>query len=231
MRVLVVESDPALAQFLLGMLTAEGHLPELAEDFESASRLLKETEYDVAVLDFDIQSEEPLALLRIIRAARPLAGAVVLISSRRVEDRVQTLDGGADDCITKPFSVTELCARLRALARRSQGTANAVLQVADLQMDRIERRVLRSGREIELTPKEFALLELLMCNAGAPLPRGTILQQVWDFGIASNTNVVDVYINYLRKKVDEGFGQKLIQTVRGVGYRVSGTAPAMSATN
>ncbi len=138
----------------------------------------------------------------------------------KVEDRVKGLDLGADDYLTKPFSFTELAARVRALLRRGARPATSLLRVADLEIDRVERQVRRGGRRIELTAKEFGLLEYLMRNCGHTVSRAMIVEHVWNLSFDSMTNVVDVYINYLRKKIDEGFPKRLIYTVRGVGYRL-----------
>jgi DNA-binding response OmpR family regulator len=141
-----------------------------------------------------------------------------------VEDRVQCLDTGADDYLPKPFSFSELSARIRALLRRSHLPSQSVLVIDDLKLDRIEHRVERSGRRIDLTTKEFALLEYLMRNAGRCVTRAMIIEHVWNLTFDTTTNVVDVYINYLRRKVDDGHATKLIRTVRGMGYELSGTA-------
>ncbi|HET8823608.1 MAG TPA: winged helix-turn-helix domain-containing protein, partial [Terriglobales bacterium] len=138
-----------------------------------------------------------------------------------IEDRAKCLDVGADDFVGKPISFTEVSARIRALLRRSQNPAKIVLSVADLKLDRVERRVERGGKPIELTAKEFSLLEHLMLNAGRRVTRAMIIEHVWDLSFDTSTNVVDVYINYLRRKVDDGFDRKLIHTVRGVGYELS----------
>jgi DNA-binding response OmpR family regulator len=146
---------------------------------------------------------------------------MILTARSRVEDRVQCLDSGADDYLVKPFSYLELSARARALLRRSHLPSESVLTVRDLCLDRVERKVARAGRHIELTTKEFALLEYLMRNAGRRLTRAMIIEHVWNLTFDSTTNVVDVYINYLRRKVDDGFSPSLIHTVRGVGYQMS----------
>ena len=148
----------------------------------------------------------------------------MLTARSRVEDRVQCLDIGADDYLVKPFSFSELSARIRALLRRSHMPAEAVLKVDDLQLDRVERRVERGGKRIELTSKEFALLEYLMRNVGRRITRAMIIEHVWNLSFDTSTNVVDVYINYLRRKVDDGYPHRLIHTIRGVGYELTGGA-------
>jgi DNA-binding response OmpR family regulator len=152
---------------------------------------------------------------------------LVLTGRTRVEDRVQCLDMGADDYLGKPFSYSELSARIRALLRRCHLPAASVLQVADLKLDRVERRIERAGKRIELTSKEFGLLEYLMLNAGRRITRAMIIEHVWNLSFDTSTNVVDVYVNYLRKKVDTGFASKLIHTIRGVGYELSARTQVM----
>jgi DNA-binding response OmpR family regulator len=202
------------------MLEAEGHTIESEGDVSRASRSIASSDCEIAVIDLD--RGEGFGWLHLARVAQPFGGTLAILSSSLTADRVAALDAGADDCLPKPFSMPELCARVRALGRRLRQPAGAVLRLADLQLDRMERRVERCGRAIELTPKEFALLEFLMCHPGAPLPRAAILQHVWNFGLEANHNLVDVYINYLRKKIDGPFTPKLIQTVRGIGYQVTG---------
>jgi DNA-binding response OmpR family regulator len=154
---------------------------------------------------------------------------LVVTSRHRVEDRVQCLDLGADDYLTKPFSFMELSARVRALLRRSHLSATSTLTVADLKLDRIERRVERGGRRIDLTSKEFALLEYMMRNAGRRVTRAMIIEHVWNLSFDTSTNIVDVYVNYLRRKMDKGFPSPLIHTVRGVGYELSNRAELQSS--
>jgi DNA-binding response OmpR family regulator len=156
-----------------------------------------------------------------VRPKKPSLPVLVLTARSRVEDRVQSLDTGADDCLIKPFSFTELSARVRALLRRGPRTVETVLRLADLELDRVERKVERGGKRIELTSKEFALLEYLMRNAGRRITRAMIVEHVWNLSFDTTTNIVDVYINYLRKKVDGEYAPHLIHTVRGVGYEMS----------
>jgi two-component system copper resistance phosphate regulon response regulator CusR len=221
MRVLVVEDDAPLAGFIRKGLEAEHYAVDVASDGERAQMLATELNYDLIVLDLNLPKLDGLAVLRELRPRRPNVPVLVLTARSRVEDRVQSLDSGADDCLIKPFSFTELSARVRALLRRGRPVATTVLSVADLQLDRVERKVQRAGKAIELTSKEFALLEYLMRNAGRRITRSMIIEHVWNLSFDTTTNVVDVYINYLRKKVDEGFRPRLIHTVRGVGYELS----------
>ncbi len=220
MRILVVEDDAPLAGFVRKGLEAEHYAVDVAADGEQARTLALDYEYDLVVLDLNLPKLDGIGVLKAIRPLKPDMPVLVLTARSRVEDRVQALDVGADDCLNKPFSFTELSARIRALLRRGRTTADSVLKLGDLALDRIERRVERSGKRIELTSKEFALLEYLMRNAGRRITRSMIIEHVWNISFDTATNVVDVYINYLRKKVDEGFGPKLIHTVRGVGYEM-----------
>lgn len=221
MRILVVEDDAPLASFIRKGLEAEHYAVDLASDGEQARSLALDCGYDLLILDLNLPKLDGLSVLAEIRPKKPSLPVLVLTARSRVEDRVQSLDSGADDCLLKPFSFTELSARVRALLRRGRPVADTVLVVADLQLDRVERRVKRGGRAIELTSKEFALLEYLMRNAGRRITRSMIIEHVWNLSFDTTTNVVDVYINYLRKKVDEGFSIRLIHTVRGVGYELS----------
>jgi DNA-binding response OmpR family regulator len=180
-----------------------------------------EFDYDLLVLDLNLPSVDGISILKSLRQRKPSVPVMILTARSRVEDRVQCLDTGADDYLVKPFSFLELSARARALLRRSHLPSESVLTVRDLRLDRVERRVERGGRRIDLTTKEFALLEYLMRNAGRRLTRAMIIEHVWNLTFDSTTNVVDVYINYLRRKVDDGFSPSLIHTVRGVGYQLS----------
>ncbi len=222
MRILVVEDDVPLASFLRKGLEAEHYAVDVAPDGEEARWLACECEYDLMVLDLNLPKLDGIGVLGRVRPKRPSLPVLVLTGRSRLEDRVQVLDLGADDCLLKPFSFTELAARVRALLRRRPVTAPTLLRVADLELDRVERTVRRAGKRIELTSKEFGLLEYLLCNAGHRITRNMIVEHVWNLSFDTGTNIVDVYINYLRKKVDEGFSPRLIHTVRGVGYELRG---------
>lgn len=221
MRILIVEDDASLANLLRKGLEAEHYAVDVASDGDDARWLVSETDFDLVILDLNLPKMDGIAVLRSIRPRRPSLPVLVVTGRRRIEDRVESLDSGADDCLIKPFSFTELAARVRALLRRRAFAADSVMKIADLELNRIERTVRRAGRRIELTSKEFGLLEYLLRNAGHRITRAMIVEHVWNLSFDSGTNVVDVYINYLRKKIDEGFTPRLIHTVRGVGYELN----------
>jgi two-component system copper resistance phosphate regulon response regulator CusR len=221
MRILIVEDDTALASFIRKGLEAEYHVVDTIGDGQQGRAMALEFDYDLVVLDLNLPGVDGLSILRSVRLVKANLPVMILTARHRVEDRVQCLDTGADDYPVKPFSFLELSARARALLRRSHLPTESVLKVRDLSLDRVERKVERAGRHIELTTKEFALLEYLMRNAGRRLTRAMIIEHVWNLSFDSSTNVVDVYINYLRRKVDDGFTPSLIHTVRGVGYQLS----------
>lgn len=224
MRILVAESDPALGAFLRHGFDAENCAVDLTADGVEAERLAQERNYDAAILDLNLPQSDGFDVLRNVRARRQQLPILILTNRTRPEDRVQVFDLGADDLVLKPFAFSELSARVRALLRRGARTADAMLRVADLELSRVDHTVKRGGRKIELTPREFALLEYLMCNCGQRVTRAQILKQVWHLSFDTMTNVVDVYINYLRKKVDASADRKLIRTIRGVGYQLQGEA-------
>ncbi|MBZ5503367.1 MAG: response regulator transcription factor [Acidobacteriia bacterium] len=223
MRILVAESDPALGMFLRRGFDAEHYAVDLTADGEEAKSLAQQRNYDTAILDLNLPREGDLDVLRSVRAGRQELPILILTNRTRPEDRAQVFDLGADDLVLKPFAFAELSARVRALLRRGR-TADTVFRVDDLELSRVEHCVQRAGRKIELTPKEFALLEYLMRHAGQRVTRASIIEHVWQMSRDSMTNVVDVYINYLRKKVDASSERKLIHTVRGVGYLLHGEA-------
>jgi DNA-binding response OmpR family regulator len=189
-------------------------------DGEDADRLATKHDYDLLLLDLTLPRLDGLEVLKHVRANNGTVPIIVLTGRGQVEDRVRTLDLGADDYLTKPFEFSELSARIRALLRRGTRSGDTVLRVGDLVMDRASRTVRRGSQPIELTPKEFSLLEYLMRNQGHQVTRAMIVEHVWNLSFDTMTNVVDVYINYLRKKIDIDVGHKMIQTVRGVGYQL-----------
>lgn len=219
MRVLLAEKDPPLATFVAKSLEAEIFAVDVARDASHMLQLAADSVYDLLLLDTNLTTSVISSLLA-VRRLTPELMILVITNGATTCDRVQLLNAGADDLIAKPLSFNELIARVKALLRRRRQTATSVLSIGDLTLDRTERVVERAGRRIELTAKEFALLEFLMRNAGGRLTRAKILEQVWDASLGTMTNVVDVYINYLRKKVDSGFSAPLIHTVRGVGYEL-----------
>lgn len=220
MRILVAEDDAPLAAFLRKGLEAEHYAVDVVADGEQAQFMAEEYDFDLLILDLNLPQLDGLEVLKNLRGKKPGLPVLVLTARSRIEDRVKGLDLGADDYLTKPFSFTELSARVRALLRRGGRTVDSVFRVEDLEMNRVERTIKRAGKRIELTPKEFALLEYLMRNAGRRVTRNMIIEHVWNLSFDTMTNVVDVYINYLRKKVDEDFEPKLIRTIRGVGYQL-----------
>jgi DNA-binding response OmpR family regulator len=228
MRILVVEDDVPVASFLRKGLEAEHYAVDVAADGEEARWLACECEYDLMVLDLNLPKLDGMGVLRGVRPKRPSLPVLVLTGRSRLEDRIHALDSGADDCLVKPFSYSELSARVRALLRRRPVAASTMLRIADLELDRVERTVKRAGKRIELTSKEFGLLEYLLRNAGHRITRNMIVEHVWNLSFDTGTNVVDVYINYLRKKVDDGFNPKLIHTVRGVGYELRAPSEAVA---
>ncbi|HVA01929.1 MAG TPA: response regulator transcription factor [Terriglobia bacterium] len=220
MRILVAEDDRSVASFLKKGLEAEHYAVDVVPDGQQALEMAEEYDYDLLVLDLILPRVHGLQVLKQIRNKKEPLPVLVLTGRSRVEERVEGLDLGADDYLVKPFAFRELSARVRALLRRGSRPPELSLRVEDLEMNRVDRAVRRGERNIELTPKEFSLLEYLMRNAGRTLSRPMIIEHVWNFSFDTMTNVVDVYINYLRKKVDNGFERRLIHTVRGVGYQI-----------
>ncbi len=233
MRILLAEGDQALSSFVRKGLEAEHYAVDTCADVAETAFLWQQFGYDLLLLDLNLTGGlRGHELLQASRAAKPSLPILALCGSPRAEDRARALDMGADDVLTRPFSFTELAARVRALMRRGSRPAESVLRVADLAMDRVEHTVERAARKILLTAKEFALLEYLMRNQGRALSRAMIVEHVWNLSFDTSTNIVDVYINYLRRKLDDGFDPPLIHTVRGVGYRmeVPEGAPATPAS-
>jgi two-component system, OmpR family, copper resistance phosphate regulon response regulator CusR len=227
MRILVAGDDAPLADVLRQRLVQEQFAVQLAVDGTEAQRLAANQAFDLVILDLNLPGTAPLDVLRGIRSRKPDLPVVVVASSSMVEERVRGLNAGADDYVAKPFAFAELAARIRAVLRRGSRPANALLRVADLALDRVDHTVKRNGHNIELSPKEFALLEFLMRHAGQPVTRTSIVEHVWKLNFDTMTNVVDVYINYLRRKVDSGYDHALIRTVRGVGYQIGGNGNAV----
>jgi DNA-binding response OmpR family regulator len=224
MRILVVEDDRKVANFIQSGLEQEGYAVDVVHDGSGAGDQARVIEYDAVVLDVMLPGRSGFQVLRDIRAGKPSLPVLILTAKDSVEERVAGLDAGADDYMVKPFALAELSARLRALLRRGAPREN-VLRVADLELDTIRRVVRRGGRAVDLKPKEYALLEFLMRNSGRPVPRSLIIEHVWDIHFDSVSNVVEVHINSLRNKIDRGMPTPLIHTIRGVGYALTDTPP------
>jgi two-component system OmpR family response regulator len=220
MRVLVVEDEPKMAGLIRRGLEEEGLAVDVAERGEDAVWMAGSTEYDVVVLDVMLPGLDGFEVCRLIRADEVWTPVLMLTARDAVDDRVAGLDGGADDYLVKPFAFDELLARLRALARRGAAERPAVLEAGDLRLDPATRRASRGGVDIPLSQKEFALLETLMRRPGQVLSRLQLLEHAWDAAYENRSNVVDVYIRYLREKIDRPFGADTIETVRGAGYRL-----------
>jgi len=225
LRILVVEDEAQLASFIRNGLREEGHAVDIAEDGESAVVMGRTGVYDVIVLDILLPRQSGYDVIRELRKQGIATPILCLTAVDGVEQKVAGLDLGADDYMVKPFAFSELLSRLRALQRRSPQMAPVELRCADLVLNRTTREVTRAGRRIELTPREFALLEYLMQRAGEPVTRTAIVEHVWDMNFDSLTNVVDVFINRLRSKMDRPFDRPLLHTLRGVGYMLREAAP------
>jgi two-component system, OmpR family, response regulator len=220
MRLLVVEDDPGMAALLVRGLHREGYAVDVAGNGEDALWSVLENDYDAVVLDAMIPPPDGFEVCRRMRAEGRWAPVVMLTARQAVPDRIRGLDAGADDYLTKPFALAELFARIRALTRRDPMERPAVLRVGDLTLDPSTRTVKRGDTDIRLSAKEFALLHELMRRPGEVLSRTYLIEHVWDFAYDGGSNVVDVYVRYLRGKVDRPFGRDTIRTVRGAGYRL-----------
>lgn len=218
MRVLIVEDDAAIRSFVRKGLKEASFAVDVAEDGNTGSEMAHSEPYDIIILDLMLPGKDGLSVLREIREAGSDVPVICLTARDAVDDRVRGLDYGADDYLSKPFSFTELLARIRALLRRGRKMVQSPLQIGDLTIDLLTRIVTRAGKRIDLTAREYALLECMGRRAGEVLTRTMILEHVWDMNSDPLTNVVDVHINRLRKKVDLGHQRALIHTIRGVGY-------------
>ena len=220
MRILVVEDEPKMATLVARGLREEGHAADIASRGEDALWMANAAPYDAIVLDVMLPGLDGFATCRQLRKQGVWAPVLMLTARDAVGDRVGGLDAGADDYLLKPFSFAELLARLRALVRRAPGERPTLLEAGDLRVDPAARRAWRGQTELELSTKEFALLELLLRRRGEALSRGQLLEGAWELGFESRSNLVDVYVRYLRDKIDRPFGRHSIETVRGVGYRL-----------
>ena len=218
MRILFAEDERDLNDIITKKLTSQGYSVDSVYDGEEAIDILSYTDYDAVILDIMMPKADGFAVLRALRSKGKNTPVLFLTARDSVQDRVAGLDSGANDYLVKPFSVEELLARIRAMTRTAFGVSDSLLSVGDLTMDTAAKIVKRGGKEIPLSAKEYALLEYLMHNSGIVLSREKIENHIWNFDYEGGTNVVDVYIRYLRKKIDEGYDKKLIHTVRGRGY-------------
>lgn len=218
MRILIAEDERSLNRVIKKQLTAAGYSVDCCFDGGEAYDCLSMTEYDLAVLDVMMPVLDGFKLVRRLRAVGNSTPVIFLTARDDIEDRVCGLDIGADDYLVKPFAFDELLARIRVVLRKHSGGRTSVLTVGDLEVDTAARKVRRAGREINLSAKEYELLHYLLLNKGIVLSREKIENHIWNYDYEGGTNVVDVYIRYLRKKLDDGFDKKLIHTVRGMGY-------------
>jgi two-component system copper resistance phosphate regulon response regulator CusR len=218
MRLLLVEDEKKVSELVARALRAESYAVDVAEDGLRGWELAQSYEYDLIILDLMLPQLPGEEVLRRIRRTNQRVPILVLTARSATEDKVHNFEAGADDYLTKPFAFAELIMRVKALLRRGPITRSSVLRVGDLEVDRFTQQVRRAGRRIELTPKEYALLEYLAANPGRVFSRTMIIEHVWDQSFEGLTNIVDVYVRHLRSKVDDPFPVKLIRTVRGVGY-------------
>ncbi len=218
MKILLVEDDKRLARFLEKGLTEEQYSVDMVHDGLDGVLWANTYEYDLIILDVMLPEKDGMTVCREIRNKGNISQIIMLTARDSIDDKIKGLDSGADDYLAKPFAFDELLARIRALLRRTQKYKNPVLKVADLVLDPVTHKVTRQDREITLTGKEYALLEYLMRNQDKVVTETNIIDHVWNTQIESHTNVINVYIHYLRNKIDRGFGNNLIHTIRSVGY-------------
>lgn len=220
MRILLVEDEVKLASFIKRGLVAERYAVDIASDGRSGLELAQTYQYDLVVLDLMLPAMDGSEVLRRIRKENSSVPVLILSARDSVKDKVAHMETGADDYLTKPFAFAELLVRAKALMRRGPVNRASTIRINNLELDRLSQQVKRAGHRIELTSKEYALLEYLMSNAGRVLSRNMIIEHVWDQSFDGITNIVDVYIRHLRNKVDTGHEPKLLKTVRGVGYSI-----------
>ena len=220
MRILIVEDENKIANLVKRGLKEEGYAADIARDGMEGEFLASTNDYDAIILDVMLPKIDGVTLCKSLRAKKITAPIIMVTAKDAVSDKVKGLDSGADDYLTKPFAFEELLARIRSLLRKRDNKIATKLTVDGLELDLLTHKVTRDGNIIELTSKEYALLEYLMRNAGSVITRTMITEHVWDMNFDTDTNVIDVYINYLRKKIDEGFKNSLICTIRGRGYSI-----------
>lgn len=231
MRILVIEDDRAIASVLERSLKEESYAVDVASDGVEGEWLAIENTYDCIILDVMLPRKDGFAVLKAVRAAGIATPVLMLTARDQVHDKISGLDTGADDYLTKPFSLDELFARVRALLRRKQSEyVGTIVEVGRLRIDPARREVTRAGQPIELTSKEYALLEYMARNAGTVVTRNQLSEHVWDMNFEPSSNVVDVYVGYLRSKIDRGFDTAMIRTVRGHGYMLEAPGGAHAAT-
>ncbi|MEQ8170846.1 MAG: response regulator transcription factor [Candidatus Eremiobacterota bacterium] len=218
MRILLIEDEKKVARFISKGLIEESYAVDVAYDGEEGLFLAEVNDYDLIILDIMLPKKDGFEVLKTLRNKGFITPVIMLTARDELESKVQGLDLGADDYMTKPFAFSELMARIRAIMRRKQEKADNRLQLGDLVIDAVTRTVTRGNKPVELTNKEYALLEYFIRNPGRVLSRTMIAEHVWDYQFDPMTNVIDVYVNYLRQKIDKGFEKKLIHTIRGVGY-------------
>ena len=218
MRILIVEDEKKVAKFVQRGLEEERYSVDVANDGERGEFLGSTQEYDLIVLDILLPRKDGMKVLKELRSKQVKVPVLMLTAKSSTVDKVEGLDSGADDYLTKPFAFEELLARVRSLLRRGTIEKLAVLRVADLELDTISHKAQRGGKPIELTSKEYALLEYLLRNKNRVLTRTVITEHIWNYNFDTGTNVIDVYVNHLRSKIDDDFKKKLIHTIRGVGY-------------
>ena len=218
MRILIVEDQPKMASFIKKGLVSQGYMVDISETGMGAESMTVETEYDLIVLDVNLPDQNGMDTARHLRRDGYRSPILMLTALASTKDKIHGLDSGADDYLTKPFDFEELLARIRALLRRNKASESSKLRFGDIELDLVQRKATRGQVEVNLTAKEFSLLEYFLRNPGRPITRVEISEHVWDVNFDTNTNIIDVYINMLRKKIDTPFDKKMIHTMVGFGY-------------